>query len=201
MKNLNLARLPIPPRGRTQSSRPGWRQAIAAGGTNWRNINKPPARRKRQPALNHKINAGVAGNLLQVSFRAGQRNEGENKKRPVPADNGADVRRWERKNSDSFFICVNLRHLRAIPDWVVAGRPVPHLARAALKAEWRRRCCGSLRKTRFRIWMRRGKRASLTFSVDCALFAPSGSGFPSTPGLGAKGQNIRDIREIRFYEA
>jgi hypothetical protein len=69
--NLNLARLPIPPRGRTQSSRPGWRQAIAAGGTNWRNINKPPARRKRQPALNHKINAGVAGNLLQVSFRAG----------------------------------------------------------------------------------------------------------------------------------
>jgi hypothetical protein len=70
-ENLNLARLPIPPRGRTQSSRPGWRQAIAAGGTNWRNINKPPARRKRQPALNHKINAGVAGNPLQVSFRAG----------------------------------------------------------------------------------------------------------------------------------
>jgi len=69
--NLNLARLPIPPRGRTQSSRPGWRQAIAAGGTNLRNINKPPARRKLQPALNHKINAGVAGNVLQVSFRAG----------------------------------------------------------------------------------------------------------------------------------
>ncbi|MGA2543826.1 MAG: hypothetical protein ABSG78_19930, partial [Verrucomicrobiota bacterium] len=46
-------------------------------------------------------------------YRCGraERNEGEDKKRPLPADNGADVRRWERKNSDSFFICVNLRHL------------------------------------------------------------------------------------------
>ena len=54
-----------------------------------------------------------------------ERSEGENKERLLPADNGADVRRWETKNSDSFFICVNLRHLRAIPDLVAAGRAVP----------------------------------------------------------------------------
>jgi hypothetical protein len=58
-------------------------------------------------------------------FGRAERNDGEDKKRPLPADNGADVRRWERKNSDSFFICVNLRHLRAIPDLVAAGRAVP----------------------------------------------------------------------------
>jgi hypothetical protein len=39
---------------------------------------------------------------------------------------------------------------------IIAAIPVPHLAKASLKAEWRQRYCVSLRKTR--IWMRRGKR-------------------------------------------
>ena len=53
--NLNLARLPIPPRGRTQPSQPGWRQANAAGGMNQRKISKPPAGRKRQSAAPQRL--------------------------------------------------------------------------------------------------------------------------------------------------
>jgi hypothetical protein len=36
----------------------------------------------------------------------------EKGKRHLPANNGADTRRYVKKNS-GFFICVNLRHLRA----------------------------------------------------------------------------------------
>jgi hypothetical protein len=44
----------------------------------------------------------------------------ERKKRPLPADNGADVRRW---GEEEFWFCYT-RHLRAIPNSVAAGRAV-----------------------------------------------------------------------------